>query len=107
MANDCNKIFNDIEQVFSTLERGIVETLDSNQPKRSALRGLFRLGGSLTKLAYDTTACAIKNTPKTVVAAASIKREIVSAIEEESAAYQKRKKIEALDARIEQLKKVQ
>ena len=32
MASDCNRIFNDIEQVFSMLESGIVETINSTKP---------------------------------------------------------------------------
>jgi hypothetical protein len=104
MGNDCNRIINDVENVFDNLGNCLEDTFDARKSKVSVAKSLFRFGGSLTKLAFDTTACAVKNTPKAVVAVASVKREIITAIEEEVHEYQKQQKIDALDDQIKQIK---
>lgn len=103
MKNDCDVLINDVENIFADLGSCLENTLDTRKSKASVVKSLFSFGGSLTKLAFDTTTCAIKNAPKAVVAVAAVKREIIDAIEEEVHDYQKQQKIDALDAQIKQL----
>jgi len=103
MKNDCDVLINDVENIFDDLGSCLVNTFDTRKSKASVVKSLFSFGGSLTKLAFDTTTCAIKNAPKAVVAVAAVKREIIDAIEEEVYDYQKQQKIDALDAQIKQL----
>jgi len=102
--SNCNKIINDIEDIFNDLGYCVENTFNPNQPKTNVVKGLFRFGGSLTKLAFDTTSCAIKNTPKAIVTVAALKKELLDTIEEEIDEYQKQQKIDALNHKIKQLK---
>jgi len=58
---------------------------------------------SLTKLTFNVAGCAVKNTPRAIVAVAALKREIVTDMENGWNEYQKELKMEALEAKIEQL----
>ena len=102
--NDCDVIMDGIENTFGNLGECFDSLLDEKQTKMSVVKNLFNFGGSLTKLAFDTTSCVVKNTPKAVVAVASAKREVVTVIEEEWNDYQKQQKEDALDEKIKQLK---
>jgi len=67
---------------------------------------MFGLTKSLGKLVLNATGCAIKNAPKAVVTVAAVKRELVTAIEEEIYEHNKQAKQakqDALDEKIKQL----
>ena len=102
--SDCDVLFDGVENVFNDLGSCVEDTFDERKSKMSVVGGLFKLGKSLTKLTFDTGVCVVKNTPKAVVAVAAVKREIVSAVEEEVHEYSKQQKEDALNERIRQLK---
>ena len=72
--DSCEIIIDDIESSFEDLGECFESLFDEKQSKGSVVKNLFKFGGSLTKLAFDTTSCVVKNTPKAVVAVASAKR---------------------------------
>jgi hypothetical protein len=100
---DCEIILNNVEDVFGELGNCIDTTFDEKKSKTSVVKGLFGLGKSLVKLTFNTGKCAIKYTPKAVVAVAAIKRDIVTSIEEEMQEQRKQEQIEILDKKIQQL----
>jgi len=104
VRSDCDVIIDDLENTFGNLGNCLESIVDEKQTKMSFVKNLFKFGGSLTKLALNTTSCAIKNTPKVVVAVASAKREVVHAIEDEWTQYQRQQKEEVLEEKIKQLK---
>jgi len=100
---DCEIILENIEDVFGELGNCLDATFDEKKSKTSVIKGLFGIGKSLAKLTFNTGKCAIKHTPKAVVTVAAVKREIVTAIEEEIQEQRKQAQMEALDRKIQQL----
>jgi hypothetical protein len=101
--SDCEILINGAEDVFNNLGSCLESAFDERQSKMSVVKNLFKVGGSLTKLAFNTTSCAVKHAPKAVVAVAAAKRELVEAIEEEINEHQKQIKEDALDEKIRAL----
>jgi len=99
--DDCNVIVEGIENSFEDLGNCVVSLFNAD---KSIVRNIFKLGTSVTKLALDTTSCAIKHTPQAMTALAEIKQEIVNSVENEYREYQKEQQKEAFDAKIKQLK---
>jgi len=102
-TNDCDVILNGLKDSVVNLENCFESVFDERQSKMGVIKNLFRFGGSLTKLAFDTTTCAVKHAPKAVVAVASVKREVVHAIEDEIHEYKKAQQEDALLQKIKQL----
>ena len=100
---DCDVILDNVEDVFSELGNCLEATFDEKQTKVGVLKSLFGFGKSLTKLTFNTGKCAIKYTPKAIVTVASVKREIVTAIQEEIKEQKKQAQMEALEQKIQQL----
>lgn len=106
MANkksDCDILLNNTEDVFKDLGSCFESAFDEKKSKMSVVGSIFNLGKSLTRLTFNTGVCAVKNTPKVVVAVAAAKRELVNSIEEEIHEQQQQAKRDALDAKIKQL----
>lgn len=101
--NDCDILLGGVEDVFGSLGECFESALDKKKSKFSVVKSIFKFGGSLTKLAFNTTTCAVKNAPKAVVTVAAVKREIVTAIEEEIHEQRKQAQKDALDAKIKKL----
>ena len=102
--SDCDIVFDNVEDTFNRLGSCLEDTFDERKSKSDVVGGIFGLVGSLVKLTVNTSTCAIKNAPKAVVAIASIKEEIVTAVEEEIHAAQKQLKEDALNEKIKQLR---
>lgn len=102
--SDCDIIFNNAEDTLNSLGNCFEYSFDDKKSKLDVVGSIFGFVGSLTKLTYNVTGCAIKNAPKAVVAVASVKREIVTAIEEEIHTHQKQLKEDALNEKIKQLR---
>ena len=77
---------------------------DDRKTKMNVVGSIFGFGVSLTKFSCNVLGCAVKNTPKAIVAVASVKREIVTELEHEYKLYQKELKEDALNEKIRQLK---
>jgi len=102
-TNSCDVIIGDIENSFSNFGNCLESVFDNKQTKMGVVKNLFKFGGSLTKLAFDTTSCAVKHAPKAIGAAANAKREVMNAVEDEWSEYQKEKRREALDRELKLL----
>lgn len=102
--SDCDILMNNTENMFNSLGKCIDTIADDKKTKMNVIGSIFGVGKSITKLTFNVGLCAIKNTPKVVVAIAAVKREIVTATTEEYNEYQRQIKKEALDAKIMQLK---
>ncbi len=102
--SDCDVLLTGVENVFDSLGNCLDSAIDERKSKMSVVKNIFKFGGSLTKLAFNTTTCAVKNVPKAVVAVAAVKREVVTAIEEEYYDYQRELKEEALNEKIKKLR---
>ncbi|EDZ63694.1 hypothetical protein CBGD1_1314 [Sulfurimonas gotlandica GD1] len=97
-------LLNNAEGVINNLGNCIDSVFDKKKTKMNVIGSILGVGTSLTKLAFNATGCAIKNTPKAVVTVAAIKRKIVNTAAEGYNEYQKQQKKDALDAKILQLK---
>ena len=102
--SDCDVLITEIEDVFSGLGNCFDTAFDDKKTKMNVIGSIYGFGKSLTKLVFNTTGCAIKNAPKAVVAVASAKREVVTAIEDEWSQYKKEQKEEALSEKIKLLR---
>jgi len=102
--NNWDEFTSGVEEVFGDLGHCIDDTINIKETKTDVVKSLFNLGGSLAKLAFRTTSSIVANTPKAVVAVASVKREIVDGFEEGVREFQKQQKEDALDEKIKQLK---
>ena len=102
--NDCDIILDATENVFSDLGNCFNTAFDENKTKMNVLGSMFSLGKSLTKLTANAGYCVVKNAPKAVIAVASVKREIVTAIEDGIQDHQKQLKEDALNEKIKQLR---
>lgn len=99
----CEVIFDDLTGAFGSLSRGIDALVDETASKRSVAKGLFGFGTGMAKAALRASGCAIKYAPIAAVTIAQAKRELVGAVEEEYAAYQKRQQEERLREKIERI----
>ena len=102
--SDCDRLLHNAEDSLQKFENCFETAFDERKTKANVVGSIFRFGVSLTKLALNTTGCAIKNAPKAVVAVAAIKRDIVHAIEDEIQENQKQLKVDALEQKIKKLK---
>jgi hypothetical protein len=101
--SDCDIIFENAENMFNDLGNCFDTAFDKRKSKMNVVGSIFNLGKSLTKLTLNTGVCAVKNAPKAVIAVASLKREVVIAIEEEIHEHKKQVKIDTLNEKIKQL----
>ena len=102
-TTDCDILLVNAQESFNKLGRCFDDAIDDNKTKMSVVGSIFGFGASLTKLAFNTAGCAVKNTPKAVVTLASIKRGVIMDIESGVKQYQKEQREEALNAKIQQL----
>ena len=103
IKSDCDIILDSAENMFSDLGNCIESTFNEKKTKMNVVGSIYRFGKSLTKLTLNTGYCAIKNTPKAVIAVSSMKRELVESIEEGIENQKKQAKKDALDAKIKHL----
>jgi hypothetical protein len=101
--SDCDVLIGKAEHTLNNLENCIDTVFDNKKTKLNVIGSIFRFTFSLTKLTFSATTCAIKNTPKVVVAVAAVKREIVADLENNWNQYQKEQQEEALNEKIKQL----
>jgi hypothetical protein len=80
--NDCDVLIDKFEHTLLDLENCFDTVVDDKKTKMNVVGSIFRFGKSLTKLTFNVAGCAIKNTPKAVVAVAAVKKEIIDAGEE-------------------------
>ena len=102
--NDCDVIMNDFENLFGSIGNCINTAFDKKKSKMQAIGSIFGLLKPTSKLLWDGTSCAVKNTPKAVVTAAKYKREFVDSVTEEIGKVQKQMKEDELDEKIKRLK---
>jgi len=102
-TTDCDVVVDRLEDTLYDLGDCFDAVLNEKRTKMSVAGSIFNFGVSLTKLTLNVAGCAIKHSPKAVVAVASLKREIVTNIESEYSQYQKELKEEALNKKIKQL----
>lgn len=103
MKNDCDILLQSAEESLHKLENCFDTAFDEKKSKKQVVGSLFGFGYSLTKLLFKTTTCAVKNTPKAVVAIAAVKRDIVNAIDEEIRESKREELQDAMDEKIKQL----
>jgi len=103
-ASDCDFLIEKAENTLNSFENCFETMVDEKKTKMNVIGSIFSFGFSLTKLTFNVAGCAIKNTPKAVVAVAALKREIVADLEEEYNEYQKEQKEDALHEKIRQLR---
>jgi len=101
--SDCDVLFDNTENVFKDLGNCFETAFDEKKTKLNVVGSIFSLLGSLTKLTFNVTGCAIKNAPKAVVAVAAAKREVVGILEEEYMDYKKQQKEDELNEKIKAL----
>ncbi len=101
--SDCDVLMDNAESIFDDLGNCFDTAFDDRKTKMNVVSSMFGLTKSIGKLALNATGCAIKNTPKAVVAVASVKREIVTAIEEEIHEHKKQVQINTLAEKIKYL----
>lgn len=75
--NDCDLLIDKLENTFDEFENCFDALTDDKKTKMNVVGSIFSFGLSLTKLTLNVAGCAIKNTPKAVVAVASIKRDVI------------------------------
>ena len=97
IGDNFGNVFNDIGKCFDT-------ALDERKSKLNVVGSIFGLGKSMTKLAWGIGSCAVKNTPKAVVAVAQAKREFIDEVETGITQVQKEMKEDALEQKIKMLK---
>jgi len=102
-SNDCDLLIGKLEDTLGDLENCFDVVADEKRTKMNVIGSIFSFGASLTKLTLNVAGCAIKNTPKAIIAVAAVKREIVADLESEYSQYQKELKEEALNDKIRQL----
>ncbi len=102
--NDCDFLIGKLEHTLDDLENCFETVVDDKKTKMHVLGSVFGFGVSLTKLTLNVAGCAIKNTPKAVVAVAAVKREIITELENEYNQYQKEQKEVALNEKIRHLR---
>ncbi len=103
--SDCEVILDDIEGLGNSMGKCFDAIVDERKSFLHVIAGIFGLGSSLFKLSFNTTTCAIKQTPKAVVTVVSLKREVHDIIAKEYNTMKKNEKKRALKERIKMLKK--
>ena len=101
--SDCDVLIDNAESMFDDLGNCFDTVFDDKKTKMNVVGSMFGLTKSIGKLALNATGCAIKNAPKAVVAVAAVKRELVTAIEEEIHEQNKQAQKDALEEKIKQL----
>jgi len=101
--DDCDVLLDSFEDTIGGLGNCFDTMLDERKTKMNVIGSIFSFGASLTKLTFKVVGCAIKNTPKAIVAVAAVKREIVNELESDYNQYQKELKEDALNEKIKQL----
>ena len=101
--SDCDILLGNTENMFNDLGNCVETVFDEKKSKMNVIGSIFALGKSLTKLTFNVGVCAVKNAPKAVVAVAAVKREVISAVEEEIQEHNKKQQEDALDEKIKQL----
>lgn len=102
-TSDCDILISKAENTIHSLENCFDNIMDSRKTKMNVVGSIFGFAFSLTKLTFAGAGCAIKNTPKAIVAVAAVKREIVADMENGWNEYQKEWQENALNEKIEQL----
>jgi hypothetical protein len=102
--SDFDVLIDNAESMFDDLGNCFDTALNDKKTKMNVVGSIFGLTKSVAKLALNTTGCVIKNVPKAVVTVASVKREIVTAIEEEIYEQKKQAQKDALDEKIKHLR---
>ncbi len=102
--NDCDVILDDVESLFGSIGNCFETAFDERKTKMQVMGSILSILKPTTKLLWDGTSCAVKNTPKAVTAIANVKRELTDTITEEYHEYQKELKEQALEEKIAQLK---
>ena len=102
--SDCELLEERFVDVFEDLGSCFETVFDENKKKTSLVGDLFRLGMSVTKLTLKVGGCAVKYTPKAVVAVAHAKREIVNAIEDGYREMEKERMEAEMNEKIKRLK---
>jgi len=102
-ANNCDYLICKLEYTLDDLENCFNAVADEKKTKMNVVGSIFSFGFSLTKLTLNVAGCAIKNTPKAIVAVAAAKREIVTDLENGWNEYQIEQKEDALNEKIKQL----
>jgi len=101
--SDCEVLTQGIENVFNGIGDCFDTAFDEKKSKMNVVGSVFGLGKSMLGLTYNAGKCAIKNTPKAIVAVADAKREVVASIEESFQEQQKQKQVDALNEKIKNL----
>lgn len=102
-VSDCDILIGKAENTIYSLENCFNTIIDEKKTKLNVVGSIFSFAFSLSKLTFNVAGCAIKNTPKAIVAVAAVKREILTDIENEWSDYQKELQKEALEIKIERL----
>ena len=101
---DCEIIGDGFDNVFNHMGTCIDTAFDERKSKVNVVGSIFDLVKSVIKLTWGLGSCAVKNTPKAVVAVAQVKRELVDGIETGINQVQKEMKEDALEQKIKMLK---
>ena len=101
--NDCDVLMGKLDHTLDDLVNCFETAFDEKKTKMNVVGSIFGFGASLTKLTLNVAGCAIKNTPKAVVAVAAVKREIVADLENEWNQHKKEQQEEALNEKIRNL----
>ena len=102
--NDCEVLFDSGKDIFEDLGNCLDSALDDKKTKMNVVGNIYSLGKSLTKFTFNAGYCAVKNAPKAVLAVASAKRGLMTAIDDEINEHNKQLKESALDEKIKQLR---
>lgn len=102
--SDCDVILDDFDDLFGSIGNCLDAAFDEKKSKMQVIGGIFGLLKPASKLLWDGTSCAVKNTPKAIATVASIKREITDTVTEEYYKYKKELKEQELAEKIAQLK---
>jgi len=79
--SDCDILIGKTKNTLDSLENCFDTIVDDKKSKLNVVSSMFKFGTSLTKLTLSAAGCAVKNTPKAVVAYSSKKKQIVNAAE--------------------------
>ncbi len=102
--NDCDVILDDVDSFFGSIGNCFDTAFDEKKSKMQVVGSIFGILKPASKLIWDGTSCAVKNTPKAIATVADAKRKLTDGITEEYTKYQKELKEDALDEKIRRLK---
>jgi hypothetical protein len=104
IKSDCELLEERVVDVLDDIGSCFETVLDENKNKIGLVGDVLRLGMSMTKLTLKVGGCAIKYTPKAVVAVAQAKRELVNAIEDGYREIEKERMEAKMNEKIKRLK---